>query len=163
MMTPDDIRNIQKVLKDQGYFPFHIDGVWTPETAAAYSKYWEDRHVEISVPIQAPEAAKPWWTSRGIWGPLLILAAVPVQLTLGITYDPEATTELLIPLIEAIPQFMVGVGGALAWFGRTKAQSPIDINQVLPHVRLPVTDWISQPEPESEGYWKRKRGGLDEH
>jgi hypothetical protein len=78
--------------------------------------------------LDAMEAPKPWWQSRGIIGSLVTVAASLAALA-GYALDVEGTTELALGLATLI-------GGALAWWGRVKAVRPISTRKVLPGVTM---------------------------
>ena len=73
--------------------------------------------------------AKPWWTSRGEVGALVVILA-QVALLFDWEVDTAATTEAVLSLVSLL-------GGLLAWWGRLKATRPISRKQVVPGVRVP--------------------------
>ena len=135
-MTKAETIALQRDLYRLGYYSGPIDGIYGPLTEAAYSIYWDNHSTETQVPFVAPAPATPWWTSRGIWGSLLTLAAVGAGFA-GHGFDAQEATDAIMPIVELIPLFMGAVGGLLAWWGRKNAKAPIDPTLVLPGVRLP--------------------------
>jgi hypothetical protein len=167
-MTRDQIRRTQQVLAEQGYYQGPVDGIWGPQSAAAYDAYWAMRHVEISVPVQTPEPSPPWWASRTIWGALLVLLSLPAKLLFGLEYDPAEATDTVMPVVALIPEAMVAIGGVLAWWGRLHAKAPVDPGLVWPGVRVPqrvpgesVSADPAQSGPAARGYWSRPRGPFE--
>lgn len=49
----NDIKNIQLALKDAGYKPGRVDGIYGPETTAAVRKFQTDRHLSGNGKINA--------------------------------------------------------------------------------------------------------------
>jgi hypothetical protein len=164
-MTGSEAIRVQRMLTDQGFDPGPVDGIWGPKSAAAYEHYWSGRHVEISVPVVTPSAAKPWWQSRRIIGAVVAVAAIGAGFA-GLEVDARETTELVMQAIALI-------GAVVAWWGGLKAERPIDPGLVMPGVRIPQrmrehggrnpaqsvpAHGVSKP-----GYWSGKRGPLDDH
>lgn len=101
------------------------DGIWGPVTIRAYEQYWASRPVSIGIPVIAPAPVRPWWLSRGMWGPLLTLAAVGAGFA-GMGFDAEKATDALMPILEVIPLVLAAVGAVISWWGRKNAKAPVD-------------------------------------
>ena len=131
-MTKTETIALQRDLIRLGYLPPlrsdgrpSDDGIYGPKTKAAYEMYWRERSVEIQVPVVTPEAATPWWTSRGIWGSLISLVAVVAGIA-GHGFDAQGATDAIMPIVDLVPLVLGAIGGLLAWWGRAKAKAPID-------------------------------------
>jgi hypothetical protein len=104
------------------------DGIYGPKTKAAYEMYWREhgtKTIKIQVPVVTPEAATPWWTSRGIWGSLISLVAVVAGIA-GHGFDAQEATDAIMPIVDLVPLVLGAIGGLLAWWGRITAKAPID-------------------------------------
>lgn len=71
---------------------------------------------------------KPWWLSRGVWGPLISVAAMGAQAA-GVDADVSG-------LLSGALEFITVAGLAMGWWGRVEAQAPINKHQILPGVSL---------------------------
>jgi len=72
--------------------------------------------------------AKPWWLSRGIWGPIIAMASLVAQ-AVGSQFDVSL-------FIESGLEFLTLLGLGLGWWGRVEAQIPIDKRAILPGVSM---------------------------
>lgn len=66
------------------------------------------------------DTTKPWWTSKTVWGSIIAMLA-GVATFAGLKLDAtlqDQLAELVVGLANV-------VGGALAWYGRVKAQGKI--------------------------------------
>lgn len=162
-MNRTETIDLQRELYQLGFYAGPIDGIYGPNTERAYRDYWATRRVEIQVPVVAPEPATPWWTSRGVWGPLISLVAIGAGFV-GMGFDAQEATDALIPILEAIPLVIAAVGAFVGWWGRKNAQAPIDptlVARVGGHdLRLParvhgkpVLDRIEQSYEDSRGHF----------
>lgn len=75
-----------------------------------------------------PVQPKPWWLSRGVWGPLISVAAIGAQAA-GVDADVSG-------LLSAALEFVTLAGIAVGWWGRVEAKAPISKQQILPGVTL---------------------------
>jgi hypothetical protein len=181
-MTKAEVIALQQDLIKLGYLPPmdargrpSDDGIYGPKTKAAYQKYWRNttlprytdssRSIGIAVPVVVPEPVAPWWTSRGIWGSLLTLAAVGAGFA-GHGFDAQEATDAIMPIVELIPLVMGAIGGLLAWWGRTQAKAPIDptlVARVGTHdLRLPTRLHDKPVPPRSSAGYKDPRGHFGE-
>ena len=71
---------------------------------------------------------KPWWLSRGVWGPLIAMAGMIATAT-GSKFDAGQFVELSFQLITVL-----GIG--LGWWGRVEAKKPIDTTRIAPGIDL---------------------------
>jgi hypothetical protein len=171
-MTKAETIDLQRDLIRLGYLPPlradgkpSDDGIYGPKSKAAYEMYWRERSVEIQVPVVTPEAATPWWTSRGIWGSLLTLAAAGAGFA-GHGFDPKEATDAIMPIVELVPLVMGAIGGLLAWWGRQNANAPIDptlVARVGTHdLRLPSRMHDKPVSPRNRPGHKDPRGLFGE-
>ena len=122
-MTRAEILSIQRQLG------LKADGIYGPQTAAAYQA-WLNKNTVESMPTPAPPAAKPWYLSRAVIGILVSLIAVIAE-RMGWTVDANTLTTLLVQMAE--------VGGlAMALVGTVRRRAPIDSTLVAPGMRLPT-------------------------
>ena len=136
-MTKSEIITIQRQLTAEG-LSVKIDGVYGPETAAAYQA-WLNANTPESMPTPAPAAAKPWFLSRAVIGILVSMAALAANVW-GWEIDVEEATTLA-----------VGAGGLLmALVGTLRRRAPIDGSVLAPGVRFSSAAKVS-PD--------RRRGG----
>lgn len=136
-MTKSEIITIQRQLNAAG-LSVKIDGVYGPETAAAYQA-WLNANTPESMPTPAPAAAKPWFLSRAVIGILVSMAALAANVW-GWEIDVEEATTLA-----------VGAGGLLmALVGTLRRRAPIDGSVLAPGVRFSSAAKVS-PD--------RRRGG----
>lgn len=136
-MTKSEIITIQRQLNAAGW-SVKIDGVYGPETAAAYQA-WLNANTPESMPTPAPAAAKPWFLSRAVIGILVSMAALAANVW-GWEIDVEEATTLA-----------VGAGGLLmALVGTLRRRAPIDGSVLAPGVRSSSAAKVS-PD--------RRRGG----
>lgn len=146
-LSRDDIKAIQRTLIREKYMPPLLgsrepadDGLWGPVTARANAKYWSDQD-ESSVPVVSPAPSMPWWTSRGMWGPLLTMVSVAAGFA-GMGFDAAVAATMIDQIIQAAPLFFAAVGGFMAWWGRKNAQAPVDPTLVARvgtrDIRLPM-------------------------
>ena len=71
---------------------------------------------------------KPWWLSKGVWGPIIAIASVAAQAA-GASVDVGSVVTSALELVTVL-----GVG--LGWWGRVEATRPIDKTQILPGVKI---------------------------
>lgn len=136
-MTKSEIITIQRQLNAAGW-SVKIDGVYGPETAAAYQA-WLNANTPESMPTPAPAAAKPWFLSRAVIGILVSMAALAANVW-GWEIDVEEATTLA-----------VGAGGLLmALVGTLRRRAPINGSVLAPGVRFSSAAKVS-PD--------RRRGG----
>ena len=123
-MTKQEIIALQTSLRDQG-FPVAVDGIYGPQTEAAYAKYLDK---DTNVPTVVPPAVKPWWTSKTA---IFALGTVLVSLAglWGIPLDAQTLTETLTALATL-------VSGLLTLWANARRSAPLDTELVLPGVRL---------------------------
>ena len=141
-MTRAEIRYLQQQLNAAGYGPLVVDGIYGPQTAAAYARFesrqdlpaieMHGERVAVEPPLAMP--AKPWWQSRAVLG---LLASVLAMIAgrMGWSVDDGQITDLLLKAVE--------LGGlALAAWGTVRRSAPIDPTLVarVGHrdLRLPV-------------------------
>jgi hypothetical protein len=117
-MTKAQTLDLQRDLHRLGYYGGPIDGIYGPLTERAYKDYWATRPVEITVPILAPEPAKPWYASTALLGALVTIAGAAAGLA-GWEFDVESAKDLL-------PAVITLLGGIAAWVGTIKRKAPID-------------------------------------
>lgn len=130
-MTRAEILSIQRQLG------LKVDGIYGPQTHAAYQRWLNENTVE-SMPTPAPAAAKPWYLSRAIIG-ILVSAVAVIAERMGWMVDSNDLTTLLIQLME--------VGGlAVAFIGTVRRRAPIDSTLVAPGVRYANTTYPVQPD-----------------
>ena len=145
-MTRAEIITLQRDLAARGY-PLQVDGIYGPQTAAAYQK-WLDQHTPQDVATPAPAAAKPWWQHKVVLG---LLAAVLAGITSQWGVDSNELTEILLKAAEL-------AGLALAAWGTAPSQSrPVDPSLVariggesvrLPNAnRVPADSQADNPGP----------------
>lgn len=67
---------------------------------------------------------KPWWLSRGMWGPVISMVG-SVGMAAGLGFDAGA-------LVEATLVFVTSIGAIVGWWGRREAKQPIDKTRMLP-------------------------------
>ena len=72
---------------------------------------------------------KPWWLSRGAWGPVVAMLGM-IFSAVGVELDASV-------VVEGILYLVTFAGVLLGWWGRMDASEAIDKRQVLPGVRLP--------------------------
>jgi len=137
------------------------DGIWGSVTNAAYKAYWDSRPgTETSIPIVDPAPVKPWWTSKGIWGPILTLVSVAAGLA-GYRFSAEEATDAIMPLVELIPLVLAAIGGIISWWGRVNAKNPID-KTLVAHIggcdmrvgRMPVLSRIEPTDQDPRGHFR---------
>jgi uncharacterized membrane protein len=131
-MTRDEIIDLQTKLHNRGYGPVQIDGIYGPQTAAAYAEMLKFNPVgglDQSLPVPAP--AKPWWISRAIIGSVVTVALSVLGAFVDWKLDAESLTDVIY-------QIVVAIAGLLAFIGTVKRQAPIDPTLVVPGVRLPA-------------------------
>lgn len=128
-MTKTEIVALQQAL---GFTGPEVDGIYGPLTQAAHRRYLDA--LAAPVPTLTPPAAKPWWTSRALWGALATLAASLGGLA-GYVLDASQLTELAVTAATL-------ASGLLALVGTLRRAAPIDPGLVarLPggDLRLPV-------------------------
>ena len=141
-MTRAEIRYLQQQLNAAGYGPLVVDGIYGPQTAAAYARFesrqdlpaieMHGERVAVEPPLATP--AKPWWTSRAVLG---LLASVLALLAgrFGFEVNDGQITDILLKAVE--------LGGlALAAWGTVRRSAPIDPTLVARvgtrDLRLPV-------------------------
>ena len=138
-MTRDEIIDLQTELHNRGYGPVKIDGIYGPETAAAYAVMLKINPVGgLDQPLPVPLPAKPWWTSRAVIGSIVTVALS----VLGAFVDWRVDAE---NLSDVVYQIVMAVFGLLAFIGTVKRKAPIDQTLVVPGVRLPVERVHDQP------------------
>lgn len=71
---------------------------------------------------------KPWWQSRAIWGSLIVLVAQMARM-FDVAIDVEAWTNIAVELATIL-------GAMMAWYGRVRAQAPIDMKRIAPGIEL---------------------------
>jgi hypothetical protein len=108
------------------------DGIYGKRTREVH-RAWLDQDAEV--PTITPEAAKPWWTSRGLLGGLATII-VGVAGLAGYALDVAQITEIVVSASAL-------VAGILSTVGSLKRKGAIDPTLVmrLPRgrdVRLPV-------------------------
>ncbi len=139
-MTKTEIVALQQALNQSGLAyrmlgaPLEEDGIYGPRTQAAHRAHL-DAIDRTPVPNVTPPAAKPWWTSRALWGALATLAASLGGLA-GYALDASQLTELAVTAATL-------ASGLLALVGTLRRSAPIDPGLVarLPggaDLRLPV-------------------------
>lgn len=116
-----------ETLEIQRQLGLMADGIYGPKTAAAYQA-WLDANTTQEMPTPAPPAAKPWWTSRAIWG-LLATVVANIAGRSGWVIDSEGLTNVLLQAVEV-------AGLALALFGTVRRTAPLDPGLVAPGLRL---------------------------
>lgn len=62
-------------------------------------------------------SGKPWWLSKGVWGPLIAILSMVFAAT-GVALDAGV-------LVEAILQLVALAGALLGLWGRVDAKEPI--------------------------------------
>jgi hypothetical protein len=88
----------------------------------------------IQTRIGATDAAdaaaltQPWWTSRTIWGAIVVIIA-QVAMLFGVSIDANGMTEAALALATLI-------GAIVAWWGRVNAGRPISVTKILPGIEL---------------------------
>lgn len=126
-MTRDETLKLQRHLNAQRLGPVLEDGVYGPATDAAYQRY-----LKLYTPVMqapTPPAAKPWWTSRALWGALAtILISIGGVFIDVSSLDAKELTDVLVSL-------STGFAGLLALYGTIKRQAPIDPTLAAPGVR----------------------------
>jgi hypothetical protein len=108
------------------------DGIYGKRTREVH-RAWLDQDAEV--PTITPEAAKPWWTSRGLLGGLATII-VGIAGLAGYALDVAQITEIVVSASAL-------VAGILSTVGSLKRKGAIDPTLVmrLPRgrdVRLPV-------------------------
>lgn len=130
-MTKAEVTQIQRQLKEAGYYTGRIDSIYGKKTHDAYQA-WLNANTPEAMPTPAPAAAKPWYLSRAIVGILVALVAVVVR-NWGVEIDVEEATTLA-----------VGIGGlVVALVGTIRRSAPIDPTLIAPGVRYPSTPTVS--------------------
>jgi len=76
--------------------------------------------------IDLANAPKPWWASKTIIGAIVVIAAQGARLA-GWEVDTSALTNEVLTAVSLL-------GGALAWWGRVKAERPISRRRIAPGV-----------------------------
>lgn len=71
---------------------------------------------------------KPWWHSRAIWGSLMVVVAQIARM-FDVAIDVEAWTNTALDLVTM-------VGAVMAWYGRVRADAPIDMKRIAPGIEL---------------------------
>ncbi len=71
---------------------------------------------------------KPWWQSRAIWGSLIVVVAQLARM-FDVSIDVDAWTNTAIELATI-------VGAGLAWYGRVRAETPIDMKRIAPGIEI---------------------------
>ena len=136
-MTKSEIIALQTSLREQGY-PVTVDGIYGPQTEAAYAKYLDK---DTNVPTVVPPAVKPWWTSKTA---IFALGTVLVSLAglWGIPLDAQTLTETLTALATL-------VSGLLTLWANARRTAPLDRSLVGPGLRLKTSGGVpakSQPD-----------------
>ncbi len=122
-MTKAEITEVQRQLKEAGYYTGRIDSIYGKKTHDAYQA-WLNANTPESMPTPAPAAAKPWYLSRAVIGILVAIAAVAAR-----NWDIEID-------IEEATTLAVGIGGlVMAFIGTIRRSSPIDPTLIAPGVR----------------------------
>lgn len=89
-------------------------------------------HVQSPIGIEAvvtTEAlTQPWWTSRTIWGAIVVIVA-----QIGLMFDVKIDTN---SMIESVLAFVTLVGAIVTWWGRVYARRPISLTKILPGIEL---------------------------
>lgn len=129
-MTKSEIIDLQTKLHNRGYGPVKIDGIYGPQTAAAYAAMLRMNPVGgLDQPLPVPVPAKPWWASRAQVGWLLAIALNILANRLGVELDADAWVP---PVLEILS----GVAAIIGLWGNTHRKAPIDSTLVLPGVRI---------------------------
>jgi hypothetical protein len=125
---------IQQKLKEAGYTVV-VDGIWGPQTAAAYETYLASKPEDPV--IVTPTPAKPWWTSKAQLGALVTVAVAAASIA-GYSIDATMATELVFAGVTL-------VSGLLSVWGNIKRDAPIDPDLVAPGVR--ISNFTKAKEP----------------
>lgn len=138
-MTKSEIIALQTSLRDQG-FPVVVDGIYGPQTEAAYAKYLDK---DTNVPTVVPPAVKPWWTSKTA---IFALGTVLVSLAglWGIHLDAQTLTETLTALATL-------VSGLLTLWANSRRKGALDTGLVLPGVRLKTSGGVPAKSQSDSG------------
>jgi hypothetical protein len=127
-MTRAETRRMQQHLNRQGLGPLTVDGVYGPATERAYQRY-----LQFYTPVDdapTPPAAKPWWTSRALWG---ALATILISIA-GIFIDVSNIDAK--ELADVLVSMSTGFAGLLALYGTITRKAPIDPTLAAPGVRF---------------------------
>ena len=68
--------------------------------------------------------SKPWYLSRGVWGGI-VAAVAGVLALLGRSLPADAVGPLTDDVMRIVEGLAAVIGGALAIYGRVKAQTPV--------------------------------------
>lgn len=98
------------------------------------------QHSEFESLIAAQAAAealarttpKPWWLSKGVWGPVIVVIAQGLKMA-GHDFDVAGAVNASLDIITIL-------GAALGWWGRVSATAPIDVGRVAPGIAVEKVD-----------------------
>jgi peptidoglycan hydrolase-like protein with peptidoglycan-binding domain len=126
-MTRAETRRMQQHLNRQGLGPLTVDGIYGPATERAYQRY-----LQFYTPVDdapTPPAAKPWWTSRALWGALATILISIAGIFIDVSsIDAAEVTNVLVSM-------STGIAGLLALYGTITRKAPIDPTLAAPGVR----------------------------
>lgn len=162
----DRVRRIQAELRDAGY-PVVVDGVWGYKTARAHADWQARAAAEDASTIADPPAAKPAWASRTLIG-----AAVVILSQIARIIWPEVDVDVTAT-VDAVTSLLGILGGALAWWGRIKADrpvhwgragavaAPVELRDLPPNTRGPAASpGAADPAGAGDEFWGHGNGSF---
>lgn len=165
--TKKDRVESQLKLKDFGFDPGPIDGLWGKKSEAAYEAYLSSQDLPMVI---APVGDIPWWKTRRAQGLVTLLLGFAATFIPGFeSADASQVTDIIWTNIDSVEIIIQKAGEVVAaagliWsiIGARGAKAPIDPNLVAKfgdtEIRLPKRTYTSAEEVKTGNFMSRAKG-----